>query len=169
MILKNFLRAKAGVPKTLVKRRLRLHSLYFRQNSLTLTESSGEFSDLHSIFRLRVLRYTGEIIVYMHNFFNWQRDPMWPCMKRQIWRISCEENSRKSNRINPKNRTTWINVKVGSRNFQLQVLASTFNISFSSIVHSKTPSQLLSFPMSHAYVRFPDIPFQPHLTTIFVI
>ena len=70
MILKNFLRAKAGVPKTLVKRRLRLHSLYFRQNSLTLTESSGEFSDLHSIFRLRVLRYTGEIIVYMHNFFN---------------------------------------------------------------------------------------------------
>ena len=57
MILKISLRVKAGVPKTLVKQNLRLHSLYFPQNSLTLTESSGEFSDLHSIFRLRALRY----------------------------------------------------------------------------------------------------------------
>ena len=47
------LKIKAGVPKTLVKRKLRLHSLHFPQNSLTLTEPSGEFSDLHSIFRLR--------------------------------------------------------------------------------------------------------------------
>ena len=57
MILKISLRAKAGVPKTLVKRKLRLHSLYFPQYSLTLTESSGEFSDLHSIFKLRALHY----------------------------------------------------------------------------------------------------------------
>ena len=57
MILKISLRAKAGVPKTLVKRKLRLHFLYFPQNTLMLTESRGEFSDLHSIFRLRALRY----------------------------------------------------------------------------------------------------------------
>ena len=52
MTLKISLRAKAGVPKTLVKQKLRLHSLYFPQNTLMLTESCGEFSDLHSIFRL---------------------------------------------------------------------------------------------------------------------
>ena len=57
MILKISFRAKAGVPKTLVKQKLRLHSLYFPQNTLMLTESCGEFSDLHSIFRLRALRY----------------------------------------------------------------------------------------------------------------
>ena len=51
MILKISLRAKAGVPKTLVKQKNRLNSLYFPQNS------RGEFSDLHSIFRLRALRY----------------------------------------------------------------------------------------------------------------
>ena len=70
MILKISLRAKAGVPKTLVKRKLRLHSLYFPQNSLTLTESSGEFSDLHSIFRLRALCYSVQIIKkkYFKNF-----------------------------------------------------------------------------------------------------
>ena len=32
---------KVGVPKTLVKRKLRLHSLYFPQNTLMLTESRG--------------------------------------------------------------------------------------------------------------------------------
>ena len=57
MILKISFRAKAGVPKTLVKQKLRLRSLYFPQNTLILTESRGEFSDLHSIFRLRALRY----------------------------------------------------------------------------------------------------------------
>ena len=41
MILKISLRAKADVPKTL-KQKLRLHSLYFPQNSLVLTESRGE-------------------------------------------------------------------------------------------------------------------------------
>ena len=46
MILKISLRAKA-----LVKRKLRLHFLYFPQNMLILTESRWEFSDLHSIFR----------------------------------------------------------------------------------------------------------------------
>ena len=40
-----------------MKRKRRLHSLYFPQNSLTLTESSGEFSDLHTMFRLHALRY----------------------------------------------------------------------------------------------------------------
>ena len=58
MILKISLRAKAGIPKTLVKQKLRLHSLYFPQNTLMLTESRGEFSHLHSIFRLRALRYS---------------------------------------------------------------------------------------------------------------
>ena len=52
------LRVKAGVSKTLVKRKLRLHFLYFPQNTLFLTKSSGEFSDLHSIFKLRALRYS---------------------------------------------------------------------------------------------------------------
>ena len=56
-ILKISLRAKAGVPKTLVKRKVRLHSLCFPQKMLMLTESCREFSDLHSIFRLRVLHY----------------------------------------------------------------------------------------------------------------
>ena len=58
MILKISLRAKAGAPKTLVKRKLRQHSLYLPQNKLMLTESRGEFSDLHSFFRLRALRYS---------------------------------------------------------------------------------------------------------------
>ena len=60
MILKISLRAKAGVPKTLAKQKLRLHSLYFPQNTLMLTASCGEFSDLHSfsIFRLCALRYS---------------------------------------------------------------------------------------------------------------
>ena len=57
MILKISSRVKAGVPKTLVKRKLRLHSVFFPQNTLMLTESRGEFSDLHSIFRLHALRY----------------------------------------------------------------------------------------------------------------
>ena len=56
MILRISLRAKAGVPKTLMKQKLRLHSLYFSQNKLMLTESRGEFSDLHYSFRLRVPR-----------------------------------------------------------------------------------------------------------------
>ena len=50
MILKISLRAKAGVPKTLVKQKLRLHFLYCPQNTLMLTESRGEFSDSHSIY-----------------------------------------------------------------------------------------------------------------------
>ena len=59
MILKISLRAKAGVPKTLLTRKFRLHSLYFPQNTLMLPESRGEFSDLYqSIFRLRALRYS---------------------------------------------------------------------------------------------------------------
>ena len=57
MILKISLRTKAGVLKTLLKRNLRLHSLYFSQNTVMLAEPRGEFSDLHSVFRLRALRY----------------------------------------------------------------------------------------------------------------
>ena len=45
MILKISLRAKAGVPKTLVEQKHRLHSLYFPQNTLMLTESR-----LHSLY-----------------------------------------------------------------------------------------------------------------------
>ena len=56
--MKISLRAKAFVPKTLVKQILRLHYLYFPLNTLMLTECRGEFSDLHSIFRLRALRYS---------------------------------------------------------------------------------------------------------------
>ena len=44
--------AKADVSKTLVKQKRRLLSLYFPQNTLMLTDSRGEFSDLHSIFRV---------------------------------------------------------------------------------------------------------------------
>ena len=55
-ILQISFRAKAGVPKTLVKQKRHLHSLYFPQNTLMLTESRGEFSDFHSIFRLCALR-----------------------------------------------------------------------------------------------------------------
>ena len=52
MILKISLRAKA---KTLMKQKLHLHSLYFPQNNLIVTESCREFSDLHSSFRLCAL------------------------------------------------------------------------------------------------------------------
>ena len=51
MILKISLRAKAGVPKTLVKQNLRQHSLYLVQNTLMFTESRGKFRDLHSILK----------------------------------------------------------------------------------------------------------------------
>ena len=57
MILKISLRAKGGVAKTLLEQKHRLNFLYFPQNTLMLTESREEFSDLHSIFRLRALRY----------------------------------------------------------------------------------------------------------------
>ena len=57
MILKISLRAKGGVPKTLLEQKHRLNFLYFPQNTLMLTESREEFSDLHSILRLRALRY----------------------------------------------------------------------------------------------------------------
>ena len=51
------LRSNTGVPKTLVKQKLCLHSLYFPKNMLMLTVSRREFSDLHSIFRLCAPRY----------------------------------------------------------------------------------------------------------------
>ena len=68
MILKISLRAKAGVPKTLVKQKNCLHSMYFPQNTLMLTESRGKFSDLHSILRLRALRYF--LNKAMHHFLS---------------------------------------------------------------------------------------------------
>ena len=49
MILKISLKGKAGVPKTLVKQNLHLHSQYFLQITVMLTASRGEFSDLHCI------------------------------------------------------------------------------------------------------------------------
>ena len=59
--LKISLRAKAGVPKTLVKQKLRLHSPYFPQNTLMLTESYGN-SVICVLFldfvRLRYLKQT---------------------------------------------------------------------------------------------------------------
>ena len=61
MILKISLRAKGGVPKTLLEQKHRLNFLYFPQNTLMLTESREEFSDLHSIFRLRALRYSSRL------------------------------------------------------------------------------------------------------------
>ena len=86
MILKISSRAKVGVPKTLVKQKLRLQSLYLVQNTLMFTESRGEFSNLHSIFRLRALRYcaaqtiqpwqsnssTGNTPVAIKTLFPWQ-------------------------------------------------------------------------------------------------
>ena len=62
MILKISLRAKGSVPKTLLEQKHRLNFLYFPPNALMLTESREEFSDLHSIFRLRALRYSILII-----------------------------------------------------------------------------------------------------------
>ena len=64
MILKISLRAKGGVPKTLLEQKHRLNFLYFPQNTIMLTESREEFSDLHSIFRLRALRYCSVITKY---------------------------------------------------------------------------------------------------------
>ena len=57
MILKISLRAKAGVPNTLVKRKLHVHSLYFPQNTLMLTESRGQFSDSHRVLLLDYVRF----------------------------------------------------------------------------------------------------------------
>ena len=63
MILKISLRAKAGIP---VKQNLRLHFLYFSQNTPMLTESRGELGDLHSIFfRLPELRYHNTLVSHL--------------------------------------------------------------------------------------------------------
>ena len=64
--MKISLRAKASVPKTHVKRKLPLHSLYLPHNTLMLTESRGEFSDLHFIFRLRALGYSDRVLNLVH-------------------------------------------------------------------------------------------------------
>ena len=66
MILKISLRAKGGVPKTLLEQKHRLNFLYFPQNTLMLTESREELSDLHSIFRLRALRYSFKMTFSEH-------------------------------------------------------------------------------------------------------
>ena len=83
MILEISLRAKAGVFKTFVKQKNRLCSLYFPQNTPMLTESRGEFSDLHSIFRLRALRFylwivlcfTSDAIIFDHNWHSLYSNP----------------------------------------------------------------------------------------------
>ena len=55
MILKISLRAKASVPKTLVKRKLRLHSLHFPHNTLMSNESPG--NSVICILFLDVVRF----------------------------------------------------------------------------------------------------------------
>ena len=75
MILKISLRAKGGVPKTLLEQKHRLNFLYFPQNTLMLTESREEFSDLHSIFRLRALRYFITQHVTLAAFHSWGFPP----------------------------------------------------------------------------------------------
>ena len=67
-ILKISLRPKAIVPKTLVKRKLHLHSLYFPQNALMLNEFRGEFSNLRAMFRLPALRSWG-FVIYCASLF----------------------------------------------------------------------------------------------------
>ena len=57
MFLKISLRANAGVPKTHCETKTSPTFSVFPQNTLILTESRVEFSNLHSIFRLRALRY----------------------------------------------------------------------------------------------------------------
>ena len=52
-----FCRFLKGQEPFFVKRKLRPYSLYFPQNTLMLTDSREEFSDLHSIFRVCGLRY----------------------------------------------------------------------------------------------------------------
>ena len=79
MILKISLRAKAGVPETLVKQKLHLPSLCFPQNTLMSTESRREFSDLHYIFWLRAplfyiciaLCFTSDAITFDLNWHSW--------------------------------------------------------------------------------------------------
>ena len=58
MILKNSLRAKAGVPKALVKQNIRLHSLISLRTRLC---SRGESSDLRCIFRPVLERFPTEL------------------------------------------------------------------------------------------------------------
>ena len=53
----DFLRAKAGVRKTLVKGELRLYSLYFPHNTLMLTEAPG--NSVSCILFLDFLRFVG--------------------------------------------------------------------------------------------------------------
>ena len=52
----DFLRAKVGVPKT---RETKTSPIFpvFPSKHAVLTECHGEFSDLHSFFSLRALRY----------------------------------------------------------------------------------------------------------------
>ena len=55
----DFFKAKAGVPKTLVKQKTSPTFPVFSSEHAYVDESRGELSDLHSIFRLRALRYFG--------------------------------------------------------------------------------------------------------------
>ena len=52
--------------KHCVKRKLRLYSLYFPQNTIMLIESRWEFSNFRSIFRLCALRYLHAIKTAYH-------------------------------------------------------------------------------------------------------
>ena len=85
MILKIPLRGKDGVPKTLLEQKHRLNFLYFPQNTVMLTESREEFSDLHSIFRLRALRYSQR-----SNFFVLGVRTRLTC--KVIWPTTCRDH-----------------------------------------------------------------------------
>ena len=62
MILKISLRAKAGVPKTLVKQELSLHSLQFTQNTVMLTYSL-EGNSVICILYLDLLRFNSLLLL----------------------------------------------------------------------------------------------------------
>ena len=90
MILKISLRAKGGVPKTLLEQKHRLNFLYFPQNTLMLTESREEFSDLDSIFRLRALRYCirhGRNTTYEPGLTVQDEDQLWKNQNPKSFRI----------------------------------------------------------------------------------
>ena len=92
MILTISLRAKAGVPKTLVKQKLNcLQSLYnFLKNTHTLTDSRGEFSDLHSIFILNTITFLRmrKIVIFGHVAFSSPEPPFllvtWSAKRRAL-------------------------------------------------------------------------------------
>ena len=67
MILEMSERTKAGVPETLVNRKLRPYSLYFPHTTLMLTESRVEFSDFILFFDF--VRFAIELMFLIFSFY----------------------------------------------------------------------------------------------------